>query len=87
MRWTKKCKQSKINLIFKVNSSASVVIHIMGRTTQLNKEKQQSIITLRHESQSIQKISKTLNLSCALYYETMRPPMRPRVTLFYRECH
>ena len=32
-------------------------VHIMERTAQISKESRQSIITLRHEDQSIQKIS------------------------------
>ena len=34
-------------------------VHIMARTAQINKEKRQSIITLRHEGQSIRKMSIT----------------------------
>ena len=34
-------------------------VHIMARTAQISKEKRQSIITLRHEGQSIWKISRT----------------------------
>ena len=41
----------------------TVRIHIMARTNQLSKEKQQSIITLRTEGQSVCKIAKTLNVS------------------------
>jgi hypothetical protein len=35
----------------------------MARTAQISKEKRQSIITLRHEGQSIQNVSITLNVS------------------------
>ena len=35
-------------------------VHIMERTAQISKEKQQSIITLKHEDQSILNISRTL---------------------------
>jgi transposase-like protein len=35
----------------------------MARTAQISKEKRQSIITLRHEGQSIWKISRTLKVS------------------------
>ena len=35
----------------------------MARTAQISKEKQQSIITLRHEGQSILKNPRTLNVS------------------------
>ena len=38
-------------------------VHIMARTAQISKDKQQSVITLRHEGQSIRKISRTLNFS------------------------
>ena len=34
----------------------------MSRTAQISKEKRQSIITLRHEGQSIQKMSITLKV-------------------------
>jgi transcriptional regulator len=37
----------------------------MARTAQISKEKQQSIITLRHQGQSIQKISRNLKESCS----------------------
>ena len=37
-------------------------IHIMERTAQISKEKQQSIITLRHEGQSIREHLKKLVL-------------------------
>ena len=63
----------------------------MERTAQKSKEKRQSI-TLRHEGQSIQKFSRTLNLSSSevaknikLYDETgshedSHRNVRPRVT-------
>ena len=35
----------------------------MAKTAQISKEKRQSIITLRHEGQSIRKMSRTLNVS------------------------
>jgi hypothetical protein len=35
----------------------------MARTAQIIKEKRQSIITLRHEAQSIQKMLRTLKVS------------------------
>ena len=56
----------------------------MARTTQLSKEKQQSIITLRQEGQSSRKISRTLNVSSAVaktikrYDETGSHEDRPR---------
>ena len=37
--------------------------HIMARTAQISKEKRQLTITLRHEGQSIQNISRTLKVS------------------------
>ena len=39
------------------------VYRIMARTAQISKEKRQSIFTLRHEGQSIWKISRTLKVS------------------------
>ena len=44
----------------------------MARTTQLSKEKQQSIITLRQEGQSIRKISRTLNVSSSAVAKTIK---------------
>ena len=38
-------------------------VHIMARTAQISKEKRQSIITLKHEGQSMRKISRTLKVS------------------------
>ena len=38
-------------------------VHILARTAQIRKEKQQSIITLRHEGQSIWSISITFTVS------------------------
>ena len=35
----------------------------MAKTAQISKEKHQSIINLRHEGQSIQKMARTLNIS------------------------
>jgi transposase len=35
----------------------------MARTAQISKEKQQSILTSRHEGKSIRNISRTLNVS------------------------
>ena len=37
-------------------------VHVMTRTAQISKDKQQSIITLRHEGQSIWKVSRTLKV-------------------------
>ena len=44
----------------------------MARTTQLSKENQQSIITLRHEGQSIWKISRTLKVSSSVVTKTIK---------------
>ena len=67
-------------------------VHIMARTAQISKEKRQSIITLRHEGQSIWKMSRTFKVSSSavtktiqLYDETVshedrHRKIRPRVT-------
>jgi transposase len=44
----------------------------MARTAQINKEKQQSIITLKHEGQSIQNISRTLKVSSSSIAKTIK---------------
>ena len=44
----------------------------MARTAQIRKEKRQSIITLRHEGQSIWKISRTLNVSSSAAAKTLK---------------
>ena len=44
----------------------------MARTAQISKEKQQSIITLRHVCQSIRKISKTLKVSSSAVAKTIK---------------
>jgi transposase len=44
----------------------------MARTVQISKEKQQSIITLRHEGQSILNISRTLNVSSSAVANTIK---------------
>ena len=44
----------------------------MERTTQLSKEKRESIITLRHEDQSIWKILRTLNVSSSAVTKTIK---------------
>ena len=38
-------------------------VQIIARPAQISKEKQQSVITLRHEGQSIRNISRTLKVS------------------------
>ena len=48
----------------------------MARTTQLSKEKRQSIITLRQEGQSIRKISRTLNVSSSAVAKTTNAMMK-----------
>jgi predicted transcriptional regulator len=48
----------------------------MARTAQISKEKQQSIITLRHEGQSIQNISRTLNVSSGAVAEPLSAMMK-----------
>ena len=47
-------------------------VHIMARTAQISKEKRQSIITLRHEGQSIRKISTTLKVSASAVARTIK---------------
>ena len=44
----------------------------MERTAQISKEKGQSIITLRHEGQSIWTISRTLNVSSSEVAKTIK---------------
>jgi transposase len=44
----------------------------MARTAQISKEKRQSIITLRHEGQSIRKMSRTLKVSSSLVAKTIK---------------
>jgi transposase len=44
----------------------------MARTAQISKEKKQSIITLRHEGQSVQKISRTLTVSLSAVAKTIK---------------
>jgi transposase len=45
---------------------------MMGRTAQISKEKRQSIITLRHEGQSIRKNLRTLNVSSSAVTKTIK---------------
>jgi transposase len=47
-------------------------VHIMLRTAEISKEKQQSIITLRHEGQLIWNISRTLNISSSAVAKTIK---------------
>ena len=47
-------------------------VHIMARTAQISKEKRQSIITLRHEGQSMRKISRTLKVSSSAVTKTIK---------------
>ena len=44
----------------------------MARTSQISKEKRQSIIILRHERQSIQNISKTFKVSSTAVAKTIK---------------
>ena len=44
----------------------------MARTAQISKEKQQSIITLSREGQSIRKISRTLEVSSSAVTKTIQ---------------
>ena len=44
----------------------------MARTVQINKEKRQSIITLRHEGQSIRNISRTLKVTSSAVAKTIK---------------
>ena len=47
-------------------------VNFMARTAQLSKERRQSIITLRHEGQSIQKMSRTLKVSSSAVAKTIK---------------
>ena len=47
-------------------------VHIMERTAQISKEKQQFIITLRRESQSIWKMSRTFKVSSSAVAKTIK---------------
>jgi transposase len=44
----------------------------MAKTAQISKEKRQSIITLKHECQSIWKISRTLEVSSSAVVKTIK---------------
>jgi hypothetical protein len=44
----------------------------MARTAQISKEKQQSIITLRHEGQSIGKMSRSLKVYSSAAAKTIK---------------
>ena len=56
----------------------------MSRTAQISKEKQQSIITLRHEDQSIRKMSRTLKVSSSAVAKTIK---RNDETGSHEDCH
>jgi transposase len=56
----------------------------MARTAQISKEKQQSIITLRHEGQSMRNISRTLNVSSSAVAKTIKCYDE---TGSHEECH
>ena len=47
-------------------------VHIMASTAQIRKEKQQSVITLRHEGQLIRKMSRTLKVSSGAVAKTIK---------------
>ena len=47
-------------------------VYIIARTDQISKEKRQSIITLRHEGQSIQKNSRPLKVSSSAVAKTIK---------------
>jgi transposase len=71
----------------------------MARTAQRSKEKQKSIITLRHEGQSIRNISRILNVSSSAIAKTIKcydetgshedhhRKGRPRVTSAAEDVH
>ena len=71
----------------------------MARTAQISKEKRQSIITLRHEGQSIRNISRTLKVSSSAVAKTINrddetgsledrhSKGRPRVTSAAEDVH
>ena len=61
-----------------------VQVHIMARTAQISKEKRMSIITLRHEGQSIQNISRTLNISSSA---VTKPIKHYDETGSHEDCH
>ena len=87
-------KQIKIYFIFEILQSS----HIMARTAQISKEKQQAILTLRHESQSIKNISITLKVTSSAVTKTIKrydetgshenhqSKGRPELTLRQRIC-
>lgn len=53
-------------VLFRINNPIQLVIHVMIRTPQLNEKQQHSIITLRHEGQTIQNVWRILNVSSAV---------------------
>jgi transposase len=59
-------------------------VHIISRTAQISKDKQQSIITLRHEGQSIRKMSRTLKVSSSAVAKTIK---RYDETGSHEVCH
>ena len=56
----------------------------MERTAEISKEKWQSIITLRHEGQSMQKMSRTLKVSKSAVAKTIK---RYEETGYHENCH
>ena len=58
--------------------------HIMARTAQIRKGKQQSTIALRHEGQSIRKMSRTLKVSSSAVKKNIK---RYDETGSHEDCH
>jgi transposase len=56
----------------------------MARTFQISKEKQRSIITLRHEGQSMRNISRTVKISSSEVAKTIK---RYDETGSHEDCH
>jgi transposase len=56
----------------------------MARTAQISKEKRQFIITLRHEGQSIWRMSRTLKVSSSAVKQTIK---RYDETCSHEDCH
>jgi hypothetical protein len=54
-----------------------VKVHFIARTAQIGKDTRQSIITFRHEGQSIWKISRTLKVSSSAVAKTINCPSLP----------
>jgi transposase len=75
-----------------------VQVHILARTAQISNVKRQSIVTLGHQGQSMQKISRTLKVSSCSVAKTIKHydetgsqedrhrKGRPKVTSVCRGC-